>query len=69
VLRTFAEWNPVSSVTQAARVAFGNVPEFAPVPDVWALRHPVAYTLIWVGVLMAVFVPLSVRQFQRAALR
>ncbi len=69
VLRTFAEWNPVSSVTQAARVAFGNVPESAPVPDVWALRHPVAYTLIWVGVLMAVFVPLSVRQFQRAALR
>jgi ABC-2 type transport system permease protein len=36
---------------------------------VWALRHPVAYTLIWVGVLMAVFVPLSVRQFQRAARR
>jgi hypothetical protein len=32
-------------------------------------RHPVAYTLIRVGVLLAVFVPLSVRQFQRAALR
>jgi len=69
VLRTFAEWNPVSSVTQAARVAFGNVSPGMPVPDVWALRHPVAYTLIWVGVLLAVFVPLSVRQFQRAALR
>ena len=69
MLRTFAEWNPVSAVTQAARTAFGNVSPLAPVPDVWALRHPVAYTLIWVGVLLAIFVPLSVRQFQRAALR
>ena len=69
VLRTFAEWNPVSSVTQAARVAFGNTSPLAPKPEVWPLQHPVAYTLIWVGVLLAVFVPLSVRQFQRAALR
>jgi ABC-2 type transport system permease protein len=69
VLRTFAEWNPVSSVTQAARVAFGNTSPLAPPPDVWSLQHPVAYTLIWVGVLLAIFVPLSVRQFQRAALR
>ena len=69
VLRTFAEWNPVSSVTQAARVAFGNTSPLAPAPDVWPLQHPVAYTLIWVAVLLAVFVPLSVRQFQRAALR
>jgi hypothetical protein len=59
----------VSSVTQAARIAFGNVPESAAVPDVWALRHPVAYTLIWVAALLVVFVPLSVRQFQLAALR
>jgi hypothetical protein len=36
---------------------------------VWSLQHPVAYTLIWVAILLAVFVPLSVRQFQRAALR
>jgi ABC-2 type transport system permease protein len=69
VLRTFAEWNPVSAVTQAARTAFGNVPPDMPVPDVWSLRHPVAYTLIWVALLLIVFVPLSVRQFQRAALR
>lgn len=69
VLRTFAEWNPVSSVTQGARVAFGNTSPLAPAPEVWSLQHPVAYTLIWVAILLAVFVPLSVRQFQRAALR
>jgi ABC transporter DrrB family efflux protein len=68
-LRTFAEWNPVSSVTQAARVAFGNTSPLAPAPEVWALQRPFAYTLIWIGILLVVFVPLSVRQFQRAALR
>ena len=59
----------MSSVTQAARIAFGNTSPLAPAPEVWALQHPVAYTLIWVVGLLAVFVPLSVRQFQRAALR
>ncbi|MFP4150342.1 MAG: ABC transporter permease [Nitriliruptoraceae bacterium] len=68
-LRTFAEWNPVSAVTQAAREAFGNTnPALAP-PDVWPLRHPVAYTLLWVGIILVVFVPLSVRRYQRAATR
>ena len=68
-LRTFAEWNPVSAVTQAAREAFGNTNPALPPPDVWPLRHPVAYTLLWVGIILAVFVPLSVRQYQRAATR
>jgi len=68
-LRTMAEWNPVSAVTEAARRAFGNTSPLAPVPDVWPLRHPVVYTLIWVAVLLAVFVPLSARQLRRAALR
>jgi ABC-2 type transport system permease protein len=68
-LRTFAEWNPVSSVTQAARELFGNIPPGTPTPDVWSMRHPVLYTLIWVGVILAVFVPLSTRQYKRAASR
>jgi ABC-2 type transport system permease protein len=65
-LRTFAEWNPVSSVTQAARQAFGNTSELFPAPDVWPMRHPVAYTLVWVGIILAVFVPLSVGRYRRA---
>src|SRR5687767_317055 len=68
-LKTFANWNPVSAVTQAARVQFGNTsPEFPP-PDVWALTHPVAYTLIWVVLILAVFIPLSIRQYLKAASR
>ncbi len=68
-LRTFAEWNPVSSVTQAARELFGNVLPGAPVPDAWPLQHPALYTALWGGVMLLVFVPLTVRQYQRAAAR
>ncbi len=70
-LRVFAEWNPVSAVTLAARQLFGNVnpnPMAAP-PDVWSLQHPVLYTIIWAAIIVAVFVPLSVRQYQRSAAR
>ncbi len=67
-LRTFAEWNPVSSLAQAARDAFGNTGA-VPQPDVWSLDNPIAYTLIWVGIILAIFVPLSVRQYNKAATR
>ena len=67
-LQTFAEWNPVSSVSQAAREAFGNTGSL-PSPDPWSLENPVAYTIIWVGIILAVFVPLSVRQYRKAASR
>jgi ABC-2 type transport system permease protein len=66
VLQTFAEWNPVSAVAQAVREAFGNTGSL-PEPTVWPLANPVLYTLIWVAVILAVFIPLSVRQYKRAA--
>ena len=68
-LRVFAEWNPVSAVTQAARELFGNTSPQLPVPDVWSLQHPVVYTLLWAALILAVFVPLATRQYKRAASR
>jgi ABC-type multidrug transport system permease subunit len=68
-LQTFAEWNPVSAVTQATRELFGNIPPGYPEPTAWPLQNPVLYTLIWVVILIAVFAPLSVRQYKRAARR
>jgi len=65
-LRTFAEWNPVSSVTQAVRELFGNIPAGTPEPTAWSLQHPVLYTLIWIVVIIGIFAPLSVRQYKRA---
>jgi ABC-2 type transport system permease protein len=65
-LRTFAEWNPVSSVTQAVRELFGNIPPGTPEPTAWSLQHPALYTLIWIAVIIGIFAPLSVRQYKRA---
>jgi ABC-2 type transport system permease protein len=68
-LRTVAEWNPVSSLAQAAREAFGNTHASMFSSEAWSLNNPVAYTLIWVIIILAIFVPLSVRQYKHAASR
>jgi len=68
-LRVFAEWNPVSAVTQAARELFGNLPPTAPEPTVWTIQNPVLYTLIWVVVILAVFAPLAVRRYRTAKVK
>ncbi len=64
-LRVFAEWNPVSSVTQAARELFGNIPVGTPEPSAWPLQNPIAYTLIWIAIILIVFVPLATRKYKR----
>ena len=67
VLQTFAEYNPVSTVVQAARELFGNTS--GPPPDAWPMQHAALYTVLWAAVFLAVFVPLSVRTYQRTATR
>ncbi|MDL5159305.1 ABC transporter permease [Actinomycetospora termitidis] len=70
-LRVFAEWNPVSAVTQAARELFGN-PDPNPMSAAslaWPLQHPQLYTLIWAVAVVAVFAPLASWQYRRAASR
>jgi len=69
VLRVFAEWNPVSAVTQAARELFGNIPEGTPEPTTWPLENPVIYTLVWVVAIIAVFAPVSVRRYNKARMK
>ena len=68
-LRVFAEWNPVSAVTQAARELFGNIPEGTPQPSGWAMQHAILYTVLWSVAIIAIFVPLSNRQYRRAISR
>ena len=65
VLRTIAEWNPVSALAQAAREAFGNAVPYTSNSEAWSLNHPVAYVLLWVAAILAVFVPLAVREYGR----
>jgi ABC-2 type transport system permease protein len=68
-LRVFAEWNPVSSLVQAARELFGNVPEGQPVPDAWPAQHPFLTVFGGIALLLIVFVPLSIRKFQSLSSR
>ncbi|WP_134768247.1 ABC transporter permease [Nocardioides sp. 1609] len=68
ILKRFVEWNPVSSLTQASRELFGNTVGEPP-SDAFSMQHPVVYTLIWSAIIVAVFVPLSVRQFKRTTSR
>ncbi|PZO61648.1 MAG: ABC transporter [Leifsonia xyli] len=64
VLRVFAEWNPVSSLVQAARELFGNVGS-APVPDIWTMQHPIVTVLIGIAVMLVVFVPWAVNKYTK----
>ena len=69
-LQTFAEWNPVSAVTEAARQLFGNTnPIGGPEPTAWPLQHPELYTLLWSGVILLIFIPLANAQYRRATSR
>ena len=63
-LQRFAEWNPVSSVTQAARELFGNILPGSPAPEAWPLQHPALYTVAWSVVILAVFIPLANAQYR-----
>ncbi|MFF5424862.1 MULTISPECIES: ABC transporter permease [unclassified Streptomyces] len=62
-LRAVAEWNPISAVTTAVRVLFGNAP--VPADAAWPVAHPVAGALLWSLALVAVFAPLAVRRYGR----
>ncbi|QLJ06217.1 ABC transporter permease [Streptomyces sp. NEAU-sy36] len=62
-LRTLAEWNPISAVTTALRDLFGNAP--VPPGAAWPVTHPVAGSLAWSLLLIAVFLPAAVRRYGR----
>jgi ABC-2 type transport system permease protein len=62
-LRQIAEINPLTTLATAVRELF-DAPT-GDLPDVWMLQHPVLATLAWGAVLMAIFVPLSIRRYKR----
>jgi ABC transporter DrrB family efflux protein len=64
VLRTVAEWNPVSAMTAAVRELFGN-PQGAAPDQAWPLAHPVLAAVLWCVALIAVSAPLAVRRYRR----
>lgn len=67
-LEIFANWNPVSALVQSARDLFGNT-QAGVVRDTFPIEHPVLTVFIGVALLLAVFVPLCIRQFARTSSR
>ena len=65
ILRTVAEWNPVSTLTHAVRVRFGNLPAGTPEPTSWPLQNAMLYSLAWAVLLIVVFAPIATRLYQR----
>jgi len=69
VLKTVAEWNPVSTLTHAVRVRFGNLPAGTPEPSAWPLQNAMLYSLGWAILLIVIFAPIATRLYQRAEKR
>jgi ABC-2 type transport system permease protein len=63
-LGTVAAWNPVSSTAGAIRELFHTPGVDAVASSYWIDGHAIAGALLWPVALMAIFVPLAVRQFQ-----
>jgi len=64
VLRTIADWNPVSAVTAAARQLFHN-PNPSAAIHAWPMQHPIVACLLWSIALLAVFAPLAAWLYKR----
>jgi ABC-2 type transport system permease protein len=65
-LQTVAEWNPTTTLANAARELFGNPTTAAGPNDPWSIAHPVTYSIIWIVGIIAVCAPLAVRAYQRS---
>jgi ABC-2 type transport system permease protein len=63
-MRVIGDWNPVSSLTQAARQLFGSPGVVT--SHAWPMQHPVPAALLWAVAIMVVCVPLAVRRYQSA---
>ena len=64
ILRTIAEWNPISSLVQALRTLWGNSPG-APPEAAWPLHHPILMTIVWSVGITAVLAPVAIRAFNK----
>jgi ABC transporter DrrB family efflux protein len=64
VLRTVADWNPVSAVTSAARTLWHN-PNPSSSIHAWPMQHPMEASLLWCAVLLLIFAPLATALYRR----
>jgi ABC-2 type transport system permease protein len=62
-LQYFAEWNPVSTMVAACRDLFGLENQFGATAGSFPSEHPLITSIFYMFLIMAIFVPLSVRKY------
>ena len=68
-LQYFAEWNPVSTMVAACREMFGLENQFGATAGSFPSEHPLVMSLIYMILIMAIFIPLSVHKYNNTARR
>jgi ABC-type multidrug transport system permease subunit len=66
LLKPIAQWNPVTTLSDALRIGFGNPNTPIEPGDPWPIQHPIAYTWIWIVLIVVVCAPLAVRAYNRS---
>ena len=66
LLRVVAEWNPVTTLSDAVRILFGNPNTPIQPGDPWSIAHPIAYSVIWIVAIIAISAPLAVRAYEKS---
>ena len=66
-LQYFAEWNPVSTMVAACRELFGLENEFGATAGSFPSENPLITSFIYMIIIMAIFIPISVRKYKRAS--
>ena len=68
-LRIAAQWNPVTTLSDTARIQFGN-PNTPILPtDPWSIAHPLAYSIIWIVAIVLISAPLAVRAYEKSTMK
>ena len=66
-LQYFAEWNPVSTMVAACRELFGLENQFGATAGSFPSENPLLTSFVYMIIIMAIFIPISVRKYQRAS--
>ena len=67
VLQYFAEWNPVSTMVAACRELFGLENAFGVTAGSFPSENPVLMSLVYIAIIMAILVPVSVAKYKRTS--
>jgi ABC-type multidrug transport system permease subunit len=68
ILRTVAEWNPVTAVADSTRDLFQNASSGVLQRGTsWPAQHATLYAVIWCLAILAIFMPLAVAKYRKVA--